>query len=290
MPEIIENLPYEDYAKRPGVNASLLKTVHRYSLAHAKAQIDGKLEGDSEEFDFGKAFHSLFLEGKREYVVHPSHYLCEEKKPGGERGEKHTIEKDWNWNANYCKDWAAQQTLQVMSAKEVEAMEGMALTARNALSGFDHKGRRELSVFAEKDGMPIKCRVDILPDDSLCPIIDPKTCGNANPAEFLKHALKYGYDIQCAWTLDVLRAAGIKRESMALLAIEKSAPYATCLLRLDDTPYSFLRLGRIKANAAFIKVKSAFETGNWPDYGATKAEEHAQLWQVKELEQTADIR
>jgi hypothetical protein len=277
--EIIRNLPYEEYRKRPGVNASLLKTVHAQSLKHAKAQIDG-IEIESDAKDFGTSFHALLLEGKYDFVVHPETYLGEEK-------GKPKI-KPWNWNAHACAQWEREQGGKtVVNEKEAKALEAMVAAAHDALSGLKLGGDCELSVFAEKDGVPIKARIDTLPTDPNAPVIDFKKVRSAEPRKFMRQCYDLGYYIQCAWILDVLRLAGIERDSVWLVGIEDKQPFSSCTLKFVDVPVSFLRLGRIHARAAFSKVKTAYETNRWPDYGITVAENYAMPWMLPELDQTA---
>jgi PDDEXK-like domain of unknown function (DUF3799) len=276
--EIIRNLPAEEYRKRLGVNASLLKTVHAQSLKHAKAQIDG-LENESDAKDFGTAFHSLLLEGKQDFVVHPETYMSSDKIP---------VAKPWNWNANACKAWeAAQEGKTILNKDGAKALDSMCAAAKDALTCVELIGDTELSVFAEKDGMPIKARIDLLPKDENAPVIDFKKVRSAEPRKFLRQCYDLGYHIQCAWILDVLRLAGIPRDEVWLVGIEDKEPFATCTLKFSDEPISFLRLGRIHARAAFMKAKAAYESGRWPDYGITAAENHAMPWMLQELEQTS---
>jgi len=274
---VVPNMPYEDYAKTPGVNASILKTVHKFSLAHAKAQLDGLVEKESDALDFGTAFHSLLLEGRADYVIQPESYT-------NDKGEL----KPWHNGANACKAWVSEQNGKtVLTTGEAKGLEAMVSAARShrGLAGVLN-GQCELSVFAEKDGIPVKARVDLLPDDSRI-VIDFKSAKSAEPTKFMRQCLDLGYHIQCAWLLDVLSAAGIKRDEVWMVGIEQDAPNAICILKFKDTPLSFLRLGRIHARAAFRKLRTAHESGFWPDYGATDAEEHTPAWMLKELEQTA---
>lgn len=280
--ELIPNLPYEEYARRPGINASLLKVVDGESMAHAKATLDGKREKESDALDFGKCFHSLLLEGRVDYVVQPDTYPA----PGKKKNDPDVI-KPWNNNANFCSDWVKAQGDKIVLTKvEAENLEAMVAKVR------DHRdlkpflnGRCELSIFGQRDGLPIKCRTDLLPDKHV--VIDFKKARSANPKKFIKQALEKGYDIQAAWTLDVLRSVGDVREEFWFVAIEEDFPHAIFIAKFADESLSFLRAGRIKARAAFQRLKNAYAHDDWPDYGSAPAEHHASPWMLKELEQTA---
>jgi hypothetical protein len=274
--EIVENMPYADYAKRPGVNASLLKLVHRKSLLHAKAYLDGKYEEESDELAFGKCFHSLALEGREDFVQIPDTYT-------NDKGEV----KPWNWNANACKAWGDEQGDKTpLKVGEVEACRGMADSVFDYLGG-KVKGRIEVSLFADKDGIPLKCRVDLLPHDKETPIVDLKSCQSAEPSKFLRSSIELGYHMQAAFALDVARLCGFERDTFSLLAVESNAPHAACILNFSDEPMSLLRLGRIHYRTALQRLINAQKTNRWDGYGEHAAENFAPAWIAKELEVTA---
>lgn len=273
--EIIEGMPYEEYAKRPGVNASLLKIVHKKSLQHARAYMDGTWAEESDALDFGKCFHSLALEGREDFVEIPANYT-------NEKGE----EKPWNWNANVCKDWGKAQGDKIpLKAGEVVACRSMAEAVRRSIG--EPKGRIEVSLFAEIKGHPFKCRVDYLPDDHSQPIVDLKSCQSAEPGKFIRNSIELGYHLQAALTLDVVHACGLAHKQFDLLAVESEAPHATCRMQFSDDHLTALRIGRIHYRAAFQRLLEAQETGRWFGYGTVAAEEFLPVWMKQELEQTA---
>jgi hypothetical protein len=274
--EIVPNLPYDEYAKCPGVNASLLKLVHRKSLLHARAYLDGEFAEESAELDFGHCFHSLALEGREDFVTKPATYT----------NEKEEV-KPWNANANVCKAWIeAQGDKVVLNNDSAVAVKTMAQVVREQLGGA-LKGRIELSLFAEMKGVPVKCRVDLLPDDESEGIIDLKSCQSAEPSKFMRSSYDLGYHIQAAFSLDIANLLGLNRKSFSLLAVESAPPHAPCRLTFNDEPLSLLRLGRIHYRAAFLKLVNAQNSGNWEGYGDHPAEEYCPPWMLKELEQTA---
>lgn len=275
MSEIITGMSYEEYAKRPGVNASLLKIVHKKSLQHARAYLDGEWKQESDALDFGKCFHSLALEGREDFVETPATYT-------NEKGE----EKPWNWNATVCKKWGEDQGERVtLKASEVLAVRSMAKAASRALGPL--RGRAEVSLFAEIKGHPVKCRIDFLPDDESESIPDLKSTTSAEPGKFIRNALDLGYHLQAALTLDIVRACGLSHKQFDLVAVESEAPHATCRMEFKDTDWTVTRLGRIHYRAAFQRLLNAQETGHWFGYGTVAAEDHLPAWMEKEMEQTA---
>lgn len=273
---IVPDMPFAEYQAAPGINASALKIVHQQSLAHAKAYIDGAYQKESDALDFGKAFHSLALEGREDFVCRPTTYV--HPKDG---------EKPWNANATVCKEWSASQgDALVFCAEDCKALRSMAEKVEPYLT-FSQGGQSELSVFAEREGLAIKCRVDFLPAGEDQPVIDLKTCRNANPEQFMRDALRMGYHLQAAFTLDALAKVGIRRKEFHFIAIEDAAPFAVCVLRFKDAELSALRMGRARYRAAFARIAEAQRTGQWSDYGACDAEEHIPAWYKQELDQTA---
>ncbi len=273
---MIESMSLADYQAAPGINASVLRIVHQKSLAHAKAYLDGKLTIESDALDFGQVFHGVVLEGRHDYAVKPLTY--EHSKEGL---------KPWNANSSVCKDWlAAHDGAFIISQDQEVALLAMAkAVAPHVPAGFP--SRCEFSVFAERDGMPIKSRVDCLPLDDDAPVIDLKTCCNAHPEHFMREALRLGYHIQAAFTLDILRKVGIDRQEFRFVAVESEPPHAVCVLRFKDEAPSVLRIGRARYRALFGWMAEAMRTGHWTDYGTKDAEEYLPPWYKAELEQTA---
>lgn len=264
--EIIKNMSYEDYALRTEINGSKLKIVHEESLATVKAVLDGKVKLDSQILRFGTAFHSLVLEGKKEYVIRPDEY---------EFGKK------WTMAANFCKEWVARQKLPVMSSKEAESLEGMAKACQDhpELSKY-LCGQTELSVFAQSGGISLKARIDLLPDNPDAPIIDFKKTRSARPEEFVKQIWNLRYYFQSAINIDVLRMAGIDRREFWFVAIEDCYPYNIFIAKMEDNGVGFIDLGRREYRIAYHKLMTAIQKNEWPSYGAAPAENYLTQWMI----------
>lgn len=272
--EIIENMPYAEYAKRPGVNGSLLKLIHRKSLLHARAYLDGEFSEESDELDFGKCFHSLALEDREDFVSIPATYT----------NDKEEV-KAWNWNANACKAWRKDQGDKIpLSDSATKAVRRMSETVVRELAG-DRKGRTELSLFAEMKGVPVKCRIDLLPDDPSSPIYDLKSCKSGEFEPFMRSAYKLGYHLQAAFTLDVAKACGIDRKGFAILAVESEVPHGSCLIDFSDEVISYVRVGRMQYRVAFLRLIEAQSTNRWPGYGSHAAEEYTPVYLKEVFEQ-----
>lgn len=268
-------MSFEDYCKAPGINGSMIAAVDMHNLEVAKAQLDGKREVTSDALDFGKAFHALITEGKREYAVQPDTYKSDEG------------EKPWNNNAKVCKAWYAEQVgREVLTKKEESSLNGMSekIRSHKVLSGMLEGAESELSIFVEKDGIAFKARIDTLPKKG--PVIDWKSTRDAKPEKFIRSSLDLRYHLRAAFYLDVLAWAGDRRESLWFAGIEKEAPYTLGIAKFNDQPESFLRVGRIKSRAIIRQIINAQQTGIWSDYGTYEAEEYAPSWTIAELQTT----
>jgi hypothetical protein len=288
MTEIIRNMPAEEYRKRPGINATILKCVYLYSLQHAKAQLDGVKERTSDALDFGNAFHSLLLENETRYVVHPDTYPAPKHHDKVKKGDIQEGDPlPWNANAAICKTWIAEQNgATVLDSQEDSELRGMVEGVRRNEEIAEYlNGDTEVSIFTEYKGVPVKARVDLLPKERV--VIDFKKAKSANPDKFTKQATTdLAYHMQGAWNLDVLRWAGIERKSFWLVAVEQERPHVASIVKFDDVPISFLRAGRRLCRAAFQRLVNANQTGRWPGYETSHAEEWAKPWQQAELETT----
>ena len=270
--EIIEDLPYEEYAAKPHVSSSLLKLVLTESLATVKATLDGKLEKESEALEFGKAFHSL-LEGKEEFVIQPDEYQSEDGP------------KKWSNNAKVCKAWNAAQKSPVFTKAEVENLRGMAYAVRQN----DHlnpylPGRSEVSVFVDHNGRKLKARYDLLPFAAPAPIIDFKKARSANPEKFVRQIWDMKYYVQAALYLDIAKLAGFPANEFWLVAVEEKFPHNIFIAKLADVPVSLVELGRKEYRAAYQKLEYARRVNRWPSFGSCEAEMHLTAWMLKAID------
>lgn len=289
--EIVKNLPFEDYRKREGINASILKTVHSFSLLHAKAELDGLRVVETPTLDFGKCLHSWVLEGVQDWAVKPltypapaDHAKVKAKDPAKRIEAGSPL--PWNANADYCDKWKQEQGDKVILSTDEDAR---IRAMRDALYANPEikkllGGENEVSIFLEKDGQKRKCRLDALPEGDI--VADLKSGDLVQPEIFMGNALKYGWDIQSAWNLDMCRWAGRPKKEFWFIAVESDYPYAHTILKFRDVPGSFLRLGRAKYRAALQRIKNAMASGVWAGYDSGDCENFAKDYQLKQLEQT----
>lgn len=121
-------------------------------------------------------------------------------------------------------------------ATDQSAIDGMeaALRGHSEASRLlvDEPGAWEVSVFAEVDGVPSKCRFDRLLDDGVA--VDVKTT-RAGPGvyELTKTVISLGYDLQQDHYWQVGEAAGIDIETFKFVFVQNVQPFHVTVVELD---------------------------------------------------------
>lgn len=113
----------------------------------------------------------------------------------------------------------------------------------------DEPGRWELSVFADVEGVPSKCRFDRLLDNGVA--VDVKTT-KAGPGEYeiSRAVLSLGYDLQEAQYRAVAEAAGIELAGFKFVFCQNIEPFHVTVVDLDE---SFLERGRALRDLALSR-------------------------------------
>lgn len=126
-------------------------------------------------------------------------------------------------------------------------------------------GKAELSVYWNdpETGELCRCRPDWWRDDDL--LIDLKTTDDASPEGFAKSIANWRYDVQDPYYMDgVQLATGRRPRGFVFIAVEKKAPYAVGVYRLDDESRD---LGRAQYKADLRRFAECKRTDTWPGYG-----------------------
>jgi hypothetical protein len=245
--EMNRDLTNKEYHAHPAISSSDVKAVHTKSLAHWK----GKVRKETSAFALGSAVHALVLEPEKKLV---------RRGPEDRRGDK------WK-KAQLAADLDGQILLPEaefdLAARIADAVRehhpaAMYLNSRNLVA--------EASFFGidPATGVEIKCRPDgFLPDIGV--VFDLKTTTDASPDGFPRELRKYAYDVQAAFYLRALRAAGHEAEFFVFMAVEKEAPHAVCLHALTDR---YLEHADMIVTQTLQKISNAiavsdFTTG-WP--------------------------
>lgn len=137
-------------------------------------------------------------------------------------------------------------------------------------------GNAELSAYWQdpETGLTCRCRPDWWRMDRV--VVDLKTAEDASPAGFEKSVLNYRYHVQAAFYLDGARNAipatvsdlpydvATYPEHFIFVVVEKTAPHAVAVYRLDDDA---IEIGRREYQRDLARAAECARTGVWPAYG-----------------------
>ena len=267
-----------DYNLKPGISdddyhadtTSLSSTGARKLLtcpARFKWQRDNPPPPTSKAFDFGKLAHRLVL---------------------GEGSVIQIIDAD-NWLTKAAKeerDAARADGAVPVLRSEYDAAKVMRdVVMTHPVAGELFKaGSAELSGYWQDE--PTDIRLRFRPDwltghDRQVTCIDYKTTISADPDEFVRSVVKYGYHQQAAWYLDGLAANGIDGARFLFVAGEKTPPYPVSVIELDDEA---IAEGRRLNRIAIDTYARCTDTGIWPAYGDDITLISLPMWALPDLE------
>jgi len=233
-----------DYHAHPALNASTLKMLAQHPPAKVRHMLDHRQH--SSAFDVGTATHSLILEGDDAAIRLVSHPDYRSKA------------------ARDLRDEAYAEGAIPLLDHEYSSVRCM----RDAVMKHPDAGRLfndhypEVSFFGDLYGTECKARMDAwLPDRNT--IVDLKTTVDANPANFDRIALRYGYHQQAAHYSDLMEAEAGETPRFLFVLVEKSAPHLVSVVELSS---DFVDLGRMANQEAAETYKHAKESGEWPGF------------------------
>jgi hypothetical protein len=200
--------------------------------------------------------------------------ICPETYPasGPKKGDP-DVQKPWNWNANFCKDWRTEQHqagLQVIESGyvseawvAVKRFEKEEPEICELLAGSKTQVQIMCDWHDESTGLVIPCKalIDIVPDDKDS-LVDLKTTGDANMRAWVRNVVTQGYDIQAAMYLDMFNVATKEeRSTFRHIVQESDAPYE--ILR-RELSLEFIQIGRAKYERALVDYCYCLKSSNWP--------------------------
>lgn len=212
----------------------------------------------SKAYDLGHAVHAAVLGVGAEAVAYPEELLAS----NGAASTK------------AAKDWASQVRADGMVPMKQEelapilAMKESVLANPTSRALFELPGGREVSVFAEVEGVPSRARFDVLTDETSSGIfgIDLKTAARPVHKEaFTREVLDYGYFVQQEWYRDTFRASEGAEINFVFVAVEKAAPHLVAVHQLDAI---YQQMGKRLAQEARRIYAECTESGVWPGYPA----------------------
>jgi hypothetical protein len=160
--------------------------------------------------------------------------------------------------------WRDSQTAPVIDQEEADALYGMrdAVAAHAGAQEVLSETRREVALFAEhRTGLWLKGRIDILGADF---IGDVKTTDNADAASFAKTCVNLNYAAQAGHYTQLARLNGREVKHFTFIAVERTAPFAIAVYRLDERALAW---GLKQVNDALNLIAECEDRGEWPGYG-----------------------
>jgi hypothetical protein len=241
--EMRTDLTNEQYHAHHAISSSDVKAVYGKSLAHWKHAV----RKPSAAFAMGSAIHAIVLEPEKDLVL---------RGPEDRRGNKW---KDAVLAADLDgKILLTEGDYDLAAAVAKSALQNAVLQSYMAQPSYV----AEASFFATDPitQVEIKCRPDgYIPETGI--VFDIKTTQDASPRGFPYELRKYSYDVQAAFYLRTLKAAGYKAEQFVFICVEKVEPFAVGVHTI--TPKYMDHADRIVTETLF-KIDNAKALGEYP--------------------------
>lgn len=273
---ILYDLDDAAYHQRPELSSTGARLIlPEYKGSPAKFKWAQTHRRTSRAFDIGHAVHAKVLGVGAGIITYPDEHLT----PSGNPSTKAATIA-----------WEEEQRLAGLvpigagDAGRVNAMAEAVLSHPTARPIFEVAGFREVSVFSEIDGVPVRARFDALSEYTKNGVyaVDLKTCDDATKGGFEKSVAKWGYYVQQGHYEDTYEASeGRPIDQFFLIAVEKTGPYEVGVHQL---PTMWLEMGKKKAAEARRIYKECVDTGVWPGYDTAIQFLDPPMWLVFEHE------
>jgi len=237
-------MPFDDYVRAPGLNASKLKTGLK-SMAHLQRELDGKGDEPSDAMKLGTLVHQALFESDA--------FAARPRFKGATKRTKAWREfvRD-SPNGLHIDDAALATTiaLHISRHPDVELMMGA-------------DGGCEASLFwhDQKHGIDMKGRLDYCVAGRNGYIMDLKTCSDITEDALQRAIWNFAYDVSAAHYLAGY-AACVEEPPPPyfMLFAETSEPYAVRVFELSDESIHVGRLRRDQLLRDFVECR---RTGQW---------------------------
>lgn len=256
----------------PALSASiahLLVTKSALHAWHAHPRLNPNYrQEESAEFDYGRAAHSVLLEGSEKSL--------------------HVIEAD-DWRTKLAKE--ARESARAdgktpMLARQVHKVRAMvkaaqAYVAASELAGIFEDGEPEHSIEWRENTSRCRGRLDWISKDRRV-VLDYKTTQSANPHSFIGMAVSYGYAMQEAFYRRGVKAVYGKTPAFVFLLQEKEEPFACSLVAFDPAMQD---IGDRQAEYGIALWTHAMQTGKWHGYSTQIAHLEPPAWYLARAEE-----
>ena len=254
-------MPAEKYHAVDALSKSMMSKLLK-SPAHYKAALEERQE-PSKAMQVGTAVHAAVLE------PHLYQQLVA------------VIPPDVDMRTKEGKAWKEQYKSRsiVLTTPEDLEIQGIANSVRRHpfwdIIHLDHK--IEASIFAEDEetGLPLKARPDLWVEDHT--LVDIKTTDDASPDAFARTVTTFGYHLQAAHYLTMTGA-----ENFIFVAVERKAPYAVGIYRLDA---EWVQMGEVQRRKAITILHECRAMDSWPAYPTSAVTLSCPRWALNKSEQ-----
>lgn len=255
---IVLDLPEAEYHSRPELSSTGARLLlPEYKGSPKKFQYAQTHRRTSRAFDLGHAVHSKVLGVGAGIVTYPGEHLTPSGNPSTSKATVawETEQRELGFTIVSPND-----------AHRVDAMAEAVLAHEDARPLFEVCEFREVSVFAEVDGVPVRARFDALSGETRNGIyaLDVKTTDDATGDGFVQSVKKWGYAVQEAHYRDAYEASeGRPIDDFSFVLVEKSAPYEVAVKDIEPFWIDMARKQAARARAIFRECTANNE---WPGY------------------------
>lgn len=228
------DVPEVEYHAHPALSASRAKLLVPPStplkFKHALAQPEER----KRHFDIGKAVHAKVLGTPLDVVAVQKVTRDKQRVDATDYDTKSAQE---HRDAIYAE---GKIPLLAHEIRAVQAMSDAILANPDARTIMEFPSRPEVSMFwtCPDTGVECRARVDWLPESvegRRLIISDVKTAASAWPADFVRSAAGFLYDLQDAWYRDGARVLGLDPDPAFLfVVVEKQQPYDVAVVQLHE--------------------------------------------------------
>jgi hypothetical protein len=254
-PGVYAGVPFEDYLRWDAASQSQLKALAR-SPAHLRAAL-AEPDEDSAALRIGRALHAAVLE--------PDVFA----KGFAALADGTDLRTKAGKEARDAILAAGAVPLKQAEYEAIGAMRAALLAHAAAGHLLRSEGPAEQSIvwIDEETGVLCKARQDKHAHGvGGGVIVDVKTTTDASPRQFERTIFDFGYHRQGAFYLRGAEALGLPVAHFAILAVEKDAPHAVAVYRLNE---GALDAGDAEVVGLLNRYKRCRERDEWPAYPAT---------------------
>lgn len=248
--EILADLDEREYHAHHALSSTQARLLldspakFKYAMTHP--------EPPKAAWDLGSAVHTKVLGTGWDVITYPPEHLT----PSGAASTKAATVA-----------WADEQranglvVIGTADARKVDAMAESVLAHPEARQVLEQIAGREVSVFAEVDGVSIRARFDLYDGVNAG---DLKTSRDASPKGFNTSVGRYGYHIQDRFYQEAHSAVtGTELETFKFVVVESTAPY---LVGVYDLDFMWEDIAKERTKRARELYRVCTETNTWPGY------------------------